>query len=82
MEFAKQYRQKANEVLQQLNPKLVTLDSHLGTRIGIHSGPVTAGVLRGDKARFDVARIKSTGRPNYTFKSGDWTVDALGMVIG
>ena len=26
----------------------------LGLRIGIHSGPVTAGVLRGERARFQL----------------------------
>lgn len=26
----------------------------LGLRIGLHSGPVTAGVLRGERARFQV----------------------------
>ena len=26
----------------------------LGIRVGIHSGPVTAGVLRGDRARFQL----------------------------
>ena len=28
--------------------------SSLGLRIGIHSGPTTAGVLRGEKARFQL----------------------------
>jgi len=26
----------------------------LGLRVGIHSGPVTAGVLRGERARFQL----------------------------
>lgn len=45
----------------------------LGMRIGLHSGPVTAGVLRGDKSRFQLfgdtvntaAHLESTGRPNH-----------------
>eukprot|EP00956_Cyclotella_meneghiniana_P004673 scaffold5763_cov23-Cyclotella_meneghiniana.AAC.3 len=51
-EFAECCRQKANELFIELSPKLKT--RNLGIRIGIHSGPVTAGVLRGDKARFDI----------------------------
>ena len=41
-------------------------------RFGLHSGPVTAGVLRGEKSRFQLfgdtvntaARIESTGERN------------------
>ena len=35
---------------RELGPDTV----ELGVRIGLHSGPVTAGVLRGDRARFQV----------------------------
>jgi class 3 adenylate cyclase len=31
----------------------------LNIRIGLHSGPVTAGVLRGDKGRFQVCNSSS-----------------------
>ena len=50
--FAECCRQRAKELFIELSPKLKT--RNLGIRIGIHSGPVTAGVLRGDKARFDI----------------------------
>ena len=40
------------EVQNELSFRLQT--QNLGMRIGIHSGPVTAGVLRGEKARFQL----------------------------
>lgn len=44
----------------------------IAMRFGLHSGPLTAGVLRGEKVRFQLfgdtvnttARLESTGRPN------------------
>ena len=36
----------------KLSAKLGPDTQHLMLRVGIHSGPVTAGVLRGDKGRF------------------------------
>jgi hypothetical protein len=53
-------------------------------RVGLHSGPVTAGVLRGDKARFQLfgdtmntaARMESNGRPGQIHVSEE-TADLL-----
>lgn len=41
-------------VLQQLEVELGPDTAFLGIRIGLHSGPVTAGVLRGERARFQL----------------------------
>ncbi|KAL3810520.1 hypothetical protein ACHAXA_001872, partial [Cyclostephanos tholiformis] len=72
VQFSERCRRKANEVLQRLVKQgEMTGISQLKIRIGIHSGPVTAGVLRGNN-RFDVfgdtintaSRIESTGEPD------------------
>jgi class 3 adenylate cyclase len=53
--------QFARECLYGMKDLLFRLQRHLGagteslsTRFGLHSGPVTAGVLRGDRARFQL----------------------------
>ena len=50
--FAAECLDKMKEVVSELNQELHTID--LQIRIGIHSGPCTAGVLRGQKARFQL----------------------------
>jgi class 3 adenylate cyclase len=44
------YQIIANDLQLTLGPDTVDL----GMRFGMHSGPVTAGVLRGDRARFQL----------------------------
>ena len=43
-----------NELMPQLESRLGPDTADLSMRFGLHSGPVTAGVLRGDRARFQL----------------------------
>ena len=51
----------ASDCLRNFNRRVKDLEATLGPdtgdlrlRTGLHSGPVTAGVLRGDRARFQL----------------------------
>jgi class 3 adenylate cyclase len=68
--FASDCRIRMNDLVKELEVTLGPDTTELAMRFGLHSGPVTAGVLRGDKARFQLfgdtvnttSRIESTGR--------------------
>ncbi|CAJ1963743.1 unnamed protein product [Cylindrotheca closterium] len=68
--FARDCLEKTSVLAHQLIPTLGPETGELTVRIGIHSGPITAGVLRGDRARFQLfgdtvntcSRIESTGK--------------------
>jgi class 3 adenylate cyclase len=52
--FASDCLKKMDEVTQHLERELGPDTCDLLLRIGLHSGPVVAGVLRGDKSRFQL----------------------------
>lgn len=50
--FAKECMQRMHVLVRQLEVALGPDTSNLDMRFGLHSGPVTAGVLRGERSRF------------------------------
>ena len=70
--FAGDMLSKLDQELHRLTDRLGAETLGLAMRVGLHSGPVTAGVLRGEKARFQLfgdsvntaARIESNGKAN------------------
>ena len=69
VKFAKDCMAKMSRLLQELAGTLGDDTLDLKMRVGIHSGSVTGGVLRGDKSRFQLfgstmntaARMESNG---------------------
>lgn len=52
--FSKDILHKFRDMVKQMVVELGPDTEDLGLRIGLHSGPVTAGVLRGERARFQL----------------------------
>ncbi|CAB9496653.1 Receptor-type guanylate cyclase gcy [Seminavis robusta] len=78
---------RMNILTRELETTLGPETGDLALRVGIHSGPVTAGVLRGDRARFQLfgdtmnvcSRLESTsrrGRIHCSWETAQHIIDA------
>ena len=82
--FAHECLRKMERLTTELEVELGPDTADLGLRVGLHSGPVVAGVLRGEKSRFQLfgdtmntaSRMESNGVPNRIQISQD-TADLL-----
>jgi class 3 adenylate cyclase len=71
-QFAQRCQKKMAEVTESLELKLGPDTGELALRCGLHSGPVTAGVLRGERSRLQLfgdtmnttSRIETSGKPH------------------
>ena len=54
VKFARNIMFKFSAISKRLETTLGSDTGNLGLRVGLHSGPVTAGVIRGERARFQL----------------------------
>lgn len=77
--FANDCMQRMNILTAELSETLGPDTAHLKLRVGLHSGKITGGVLKGDKSRFQLfgdtmntaSRMESNGVPGRIHLSGD-----------
>jgi class 3 adenylate cyclase len=79
VKFASQCILRMHELTRKLESSLGPGTAELALRVGLHSGSVTAGVLRGERARFQLfgdtvnvaSRMESTGKVNQIHVSAE-----------